>query len=245
MISRSKDDQVMKALILASGLGKRLRPLTEKNPKALIHLGKKSILERMVRLLIKNNVVDIIITTGHLENQIKDFIKTKFPSLNVTYINNPIYDKTNYIYSLWLARDAVGDDDIVLLHSDMVFEPGLLKKVIVFKDSGVLVKKSLPYPQKDFKASIEGGLVSKIGVSIEGENLRFLAPVYKFKNADFRKFLIKIDNFIKEGKTNSYAEDAFNEISGQIKLHPIYFDNEFCMEIDDFDDLKTAKKYFN
>ena len=80
---------------------------------------------------------------------------------------------------------------------------------------------------------------------IEGENLRFLAPVYKFKNADFRKFLIKIDNFIKEGKTNSYAEDAFNEISGQIKLHPIYFDNEFCMEIDDFDDLKTAKKYFN
>jgi len=235
----------MKAIILASGLGKRLMPLTEINHKALIQVGKESILERMARLLVKNNVVDIIITTGHLENQIKDFIRTKFPTLNVTYIHNPLYDTTNYIYSLWLTKDAIGDDDIVLLHADMVFEPELLKKVMACKDSGVLVKKSLPYPQKDFKASIEGGLVSKIGVTIEGENARFLAPVYKFNNTDFRKILIKIESFIKEGKTNSYTEDAFNEISDQIKLYPIYFDNEFCMEIDDFDDLEVAKKHFN
>lgn len=234
----------MKAIILASGVGKRLMPLTEKNPKTLINLGRETILERMIRPLIDNNVANIIITTGYLEDKIKDFVGEKFPNLNVTYVNNPDYDKTNYIYSLWLARNEVGNDDIVLLHADMVFEPELLKKVITHEGSGVLVKESLPYPQKDFKANIVNGLVKKVGVKIEGETLRFLAPVYKFKNTDFKEFLTKIEQYVKEGKTNNYTEDAFNEISDQLKLYPIYFDNEFCMEIDDFEDLEKARSYF-
>jgi phosphonopyruvate decarboxylase len=234
----------VKAVILASGIAKRLRPLTKKIPKALVDLGKETILERIINSLKENGIKNLIITTGYLEESIKDYIAKKYPELDVVYVNNPLYEKTNYIYSLCLAKEAIGDDDIILLHADMVFEPELLKRIVSQEKSGALVKRELPYPEKDFKASIVNGLINKVGVKIEGEMLKFLAPIYKFKNADFKTLLAKMEQFIKEGKTNCYAEDAFNEISDKIELHPVYFDNEFCMEVDDFDDLEKARSYF-
>jgi len=234
----------MKAVILASGIAKRLRPLTDTIPKSLVSLGSETILDRILKSLKENGIVDLVITTGYLEENIKEFISQKYPEFNVIYQKNPLYDKTNYIYSLSLAKEAIGNDDFILLHADMVFDPDLLKRVVDEKGSSVLVKRELPYPEKDFKASIANGLVKKVGVKIEGQTLRFLAPIYKFTNEDFKKLFVKMEEFISQGKVNCYAEDAFNEVSDQINLHPIYFDNEFCMEVDDFDDLEKARSYF-
>jgi len=234
----------MKAVILASGIAKRLRPLTEKIPKALVNLGNETILERIINSLKENGIKDLVVTTGYLEENIKDFIAKKYSELNVVYVRNPIYDKTNYIYSLWLAKDAIGDDDIILLHADMVFEPELMKRVVSQEKSGVLIKRDLPYPEKDFKAIIKDGLITEIGVKVFGDDVRFCAPLYKFLNSDFKILLNKMNEFIKQGKTSFYMEDAFNSISGEIKLYPFYFDNEFCIEVDDFEDLEKARSYF-
>jgi len=234
----------MRAVILASGMARRLSPLTDNLPKCLVDVAGVTILERIVSSLLKNNVDDIVITTGYLEDKIKNFIQQKFPQLKVLYVRNSDYEKTNYIYSFYLAKEAIGDDDIVLLHADLVFEPILMQKIINQKKSGVLLKRTLPYPEKDFKASIKNGLVNKIGVDIKGENLRFLAPIYKFVKDDLKKILDKTEEFVNSGRTNCYLEDAFNEISSQVLLWPVYFDNEFCMEIDDFEDLDKARKYF-
>lgn len=233
----------MKAIILASGPGSRLLPTTKEIPKTLIEINNVSLLERMIRSLIENNIKDIIITTGYLEQKIKDFMQKKFPQLNIVYVNSPIYDKTNYIYSLWLAKEVIGDSDIILIHGDMVYDFSLIKKIVEKDKTCALIKRDLPYPKKDFKARIKNGLVSEIGVKVFGDDVRFCAPVYKFLNADFKILLNEMDKFIKEGRVNCYTEDAFNVISGQIKLHPLYFDNEFCMEIDDLDDLEKAKKF--
>ena len=237
----------MKALILASGAGKRLRPLTYEIPKPLIKVSGKTILNYLVNNLIACGVREIIITTGAFEDKIKKFMREefpseKFPNVKVSYMNNPNYKTTNYICSMWLARGLV-DDDVILVHGDLLFEVGLLRRLINEKYANcVLVNRKIKGPEKDFKAVIEDGRVVKIGVEFSGENAFFSVPLYKFSRVDFRSWLDEVGIFIKNGETKRYAEDAFNKISDKIMLHPVYFEDEFCVEIDTERDLETANK---
>lgn len=231
----------MKALILASGEGKRLRPLTYDIPKPLIKIGDKTILGYQIANLIRCDVKNIIVTTGPFEDKIKAFFKTNYPKLSVSYANNPLYGATNYIYSLWLTKHLITEDTI-LLHGDLLFDRRLLVKLIEDEhENCVLINKDIKPPEKDFKAVIEGSRVVKIGVDFSGENAFFSAPLYKFSKKDFSYWLDEIEQFIKIGDTKCYAEDAFNRISDRILLHPVYFSDELCLEIDDIEDFKRAE----
>ena len=232
----------MKAIILASGIGSRLTPLTKEIPKSLINLGGFTILERIIQSLIDNDITDIIITTGHLENKIKEFVRNKYPKINVTYVRNPIYEKTNYIYSLWLAKESSKDSDIILLHGDLIYDFKLMKNIVKEDKTCVLVKKGGRIPRKDFKARIKNGLVTEIGVNVSGSDVKFCAPLYKFLKPDYENLLDKIKEFVRNNKVDCYFEDAFNATTDKIKLYPLYYQKEFCMEIDDFDDFKKAEK---
>lgn len=234
----------MKAIILNSGIGKRMRPFTNKNPKCLAKLNGKTILEHELENLLYYGIENIIITTGPFDKKIKKFIKNRFPEINIIYVKNPNYISTNYIYSMWLAKDLI-DDDIILLHGDMVFEKKLLRRLLIKKYSNcVLVNNKIKPPEKDFKGRIKNNLVKKISVDIFGKDTFFLAPIYKLSKKDFRLWLDEIEKFVKKGNVNVYAEEALNKVFSQIKLHPVYFGKEFCMEIDNFDDLETAQKSF-
>jgi choline kinase len=235
----------MKAMILASGIGKRLMPLTKDISKCLLMINGESILGRQLRVLSEAGIRDIVITTGHHGEKIREFVKQNFPPLNITYVHNPLYSSTNYIYSMWLARDEI-DDDIVLLHGDLVFDETLLKKLIDYsEDTAVLVNDEIPLPKKDFKARITDGLVKEIGVNISGRGVFFCAPIYKFSKEDFNKWMDRIGGFIEEGRVKDYAEEALNQISGDVFIYPLYYAGKFCMEIDDMDDLKTARDFFS
>jgi len=232
----------MKAMILASGIGKRLMPLTKDKPKCLIEINNHTILGRLLKQIADSGINEIITTTGPFENKIKGFVEDNFPDLKVIYVKNPKFDTTNYIYSMWLTRELI-DDDILLMHGDMIFDNYLLKKLLGSKNKTcVLVNNKMKVPEKDFKCRIEEGLIREIGVDVFGENAFFLAPIYKFSKEDFLKWIDRIENFVVSGKVNAYAEDAFNEISDEIDLNPVYYQNEFCMEVDDFEDLETARK---
>jgi len=238
---KCKKKKCMKAIILASGIGKRLRPLTYDIPKPLLKIGDKTILEYQIDNLISCNIRNIIITAGPFADKIKKHVKEKYPEIEVSYVNNPKYETTNYIYSMWLTKELI-DDDIILLHGDLVFDKKLLEKLINEKNINcVLVNKKIQAPEKDFKAVIGNNRVVKIGVEFFGENAFFSAPLYKFSKSDFLCGLDEIENFIKRGDTKSYAEDAFNKISDKVILHPLYFDKELCMEIDTMEDLNIAR----
>lgn len=234
----------MKAIILNSGIGRRMYPFTNENPKCLVKLNGKSILGHEIENLLHYGIKDIIITVGPFEEKIKKFVKDNFPELNVSYIKNPKYKSTNYIYSMWLTKDLI-NDDILWMHGDMVFEKKLLGKLLNEKYTNcVFVNNKIEPPEKDFKGNIQNNIVKEIGVNVFGKNTFFLAPVYKFSKDSFMLLLKEIENFIKKDNVNVYAEDAFNNIYDQIKLYPLYYGDEFCMEIDDFDDLEIAKLYF-
>lgn len=96
-------------------------------------------------------------------------------------------------------------------------------------------------PDPNFvKAIIEDGRVVKIGVEFFGNNAFYCAPLYKFSKTDFLYWLSEIEKFIKKGNVRIYAEDVFKKISDKVVLHPLYFNNETCMEIDTKEDLKIA-----
>ena len=234
----------MKAIILNSGIGKRMRPFTYKNPKCLAKLNGKTILEHEIENLLYYGIKDIIITVGPFETKIKNLLKGIFPKLIVIYIENPVYESTNYIYSMWLTKKFI-DDDIVLLHGDMVFEKELLEKLLNEKHPNcVLVNNTIKPPKKDFKGKVNNNIIKKIGVNIEGKTTFFLAPIYRLSKSAFQLWLGEIEKFVKKGNVNVYAEEALNKISSAIRLHPVYFSDEFCMEVDDFNDLKIARKFF-
>lgn|SRR3989344_4679445 len=234
----------MKAIILNSGIGRRMGKLTENNPKCLVELKDGlTILGHELQILAKNGIKDFIITTGPFEEKIKDYVAKNFPGINVIYVNNPKYNSTNAIYSLFLAKELI-DDDIILMHGDMVFDDMAFKALIgtSHKNAAIIDKNADP-PEKDFKALVSDGIIRKIAVDINGDNCFFSLPVYKFSKDGFNILLEEITKFVERNEVNVYAENAFNSISDKISLKPVHVDY-FCMEIDNLDDLETAKRKF-
>ena len=231
----------MKALILASGKGERLYPVTKEIPKPLVEIGNRAILGSQIDNLIGCGITDVIITTGSFEAKIKEYVKERYSNLNVSYVHNPRYDSTNYIYSMWLTRELI-DDNIILLHGDLLFEKKLLEKMIDEKGNRVLVNKKVGAPEKDFKAVIVNDRVIKIGIEFIGENAFACLPMYKFSKGDFLFWLKECEQYIKKGDVNIYAENVFNNISDELLLYPLYFNDELCMEIDTKEELETAEK---
>ena len=154
----------MKALILNSGLGKRMGDLTNEHPKCMTELSiGKTIVSRQLGQLADIGITEIVMTTGPFADVLESYIASLKLPINITYVANPIYDKTNYIYSIYMARDLL-HDDILLLHGDLVFENAVLDGILETAGSAMAVSSALPLPEKDFKAVTEAGKITKVGV---------------------------------------------------------------------------------
>lgn len=141
----------MKAVILAAGIASRLRPLTNHTPKCLLEIGGKSLLERAIQGLLTNNIREIVLVTGYLQEQIVSFVQKKFPEVDVKFIYNKKYATTNNIYSLWLVKNSIQGEDIVLLDSDILFDPGLVTAVINSPYPDTLALNSHPLCEEEMK----------------------------------------------------------------------------------------------
>lgn len=230
----------MKVIILASGRGERLYPLTKNKPKPLIKVGGRELLDHQMKSLIEYGLENIIITTGPFEDQIHEYVEKNYPYVNIRYVKNPKYLSTNYIYSMWLTKKFI-DDDVILLHCDLLFDKSLMKKLISKEGNHVLVNKKVELPDKDFKAVIKDGRVVKIGVEFYGENTFACFPMYKFSEKDFLIWLNEIEKYVKRGKVNIYSEDVLNTILHRVLLYPLYFSDKLCMEIDTKEDMEIAE----
>ena len=108
----------MKAIILAAGIGSRLRPLTNNIPKCLVEVNNKSIIEYQIDAYLEAKVEEIIIITGYLSKHLVEFIQKKYKSENIKFIENKNYNDTNNMYSLYLAKDYLLDKNFILSNAD-------------------------------------------------------------------------------------------------------------------------------
>ncbi len=234
------------AIILNSGTGSRLGNLTSNLPKCLVKIAdNETILSRQLFSLKRMEINNIIITTGPFENKIKRYIKSKFSSLNISYVNNPLFRETNYIYSLLLAGESV-NESVILLHGDLVFETAVLKKLIdsPYSDA-VLVNPHIVPPKKDFKVKTCCDLAKNISVDLAGDNCVFLIPFYKLTKEFLYTWIQEIKIFREKGELLVYAENALNNLLHDLSLHLVELSNEFCMEVDDLEDLEVARKHLS
>lgn len=230
----------MKALILNSGLGSRMDEITREHPKCMTRISESdTILSRQLKLLHKAGIDDIIITTGYLDDVLVDYCGSLDLPLKFTFVKNPLYSETNYIYSIYCAREFL-DDDIFLMHGDIVFEMSVLDDMLAVNESCMKVSSTLPVPEKDFKAVYSGDRVVRVGV--EFFDCCYEAQAfYKLNRADWKIWLDRITEFCENGMRSCYAENAFNEVSDCCNIRIFDCMDRLCAEIDNQEDLAAVK----
>ena len=229
----------MKTLILNSGLGSRMGVLTSEHPKCMTEISAtETILGRQLRQIAAAGITEVVMTTGLFDSVLVNYCNSLDLPLHFTFVKNPVYDKTNYIYSIYCAREYL-DDDIILMHGDLVFENEVFDQVVNSDTSCMTVSSTLPLPEKDFKAQIVDGKVMKVGVDIFNDAMEAQA-LYKLNRADWKVWLDKITEFCEAGNTKVYAENALNELNGAANISALDVKNLLCSEIDNPEDLAVV-----
>ena len=236
----------MKALILNSGMGTRMGVLTKEHPKCMTDISaNETILSAQLQKLVDCGVTDVVITTGYFDKVLVEYCKTLSLPLKIDFVLNPLYDRTNYIYSIYCARDILKNEDILLLHGDMVFQKDVLEKVLAFPESCMTVSTTVDLPQKDFKAVLEDGKIVAVGIEFF-ENAVAAQPMYRLLKQDWNLWLEQICTYCENGTVKCYAENAMNEVSRQMHLLPLDVKDALCNEVDNEDDLRVvSERYCN
>ena len=244
----------MQAIILAAGMGKRLKELTAHNTKCMIKVGGVTLIERMLRQIEKFGFSRIVIVEGYEGKKLKDFIATLGIKTPIKYINNPIYNKTNNIYSLSLAASELVSDDSVLFESDLIFEDSVIETLLADPEPNLaLVDKYENWMDgtclilgqndeiKDFVPSSEFCFANK-------DKYYKTVNIYKFsKEFCQNEYLPFLTAYRKALGDNEYYEQVLKVIimldNANIKAKRL--DTQSWYEIDDKQDLDIASSIFS
>ncbi|MBQ9265861.1 MAG: iron-containing alcohol dehydrogenase [Bacilli bacterium] len=234
----------MKALIFNSGIGKRMKELTQNNPKSMVHLyNDETIFERQIRLLQEAGITEVVITTGPYPEMLKNICnKSCYRNMHFVFPHNEIFDASNYIYSMYKAREYL-DDDILMMHGDLVFDRTLIPNLLKNKEPNTcLINKFKPLPEKDFKGRIIDNELREVGINIFDSDCYAFQPLYKLSKKVIKVWLDNVIRFVENKNINVYAENAFNEVSKGLGIRPVSYHNHFIDEVDNKDDLTRVNK---
>ena len=234
----------MKALILNSGMGSRMGVLTSEHPKCMTEISSRdTILSRQLKQIAAVGIKEVVMTTGLFDSVLVNYCLSLELPLHYTFIKNPIFRETNYIYSIYCAREVL-DDDILLMHGDLVFENEVLDLVVASEKSCMTVSSTLPLPEKDFKAVIKNDHIIKVGIEFFNDAMA-AQPLYKLNREDWRVWLERIVSFCESDQRKCYAENAFNQVSDSCMICPLDVRNMLCSEIDNPEDLAVVSARVN
>ncbi|MEO5583012.1 MAG: phosphocholine cytidylyltransferase family protein [Saprospiraceae bacterium] len=235
----------MKAVILAAGVASRLRPLTDDTPKCLLKVGEKNILSYTMDHLLVNGINDIIIVTGYLQEQIRDFIAEAYFAVDVKFIYNELYSSTNNIYSLWLAKEELLGEDMLLLDSDILFDQRIIAQLLHSGYENCLALKRHEVGGEEIKIKVDpDGIILQIGKDvIPREAIGESIGIEKFNSAFVNKLYKTLDyKIVLDQKVNIFYEAAFQDLIREGEQIFVVDVTEFsCMEIDTVHDFTVAQ----
>lgn len=238
----------MQAVILAAGQGSRLRPLTDYRPKCLVEVQGKPLLQYQLEALSAVGVPKCIIVVGHRAAQVRNYFGKHFRGLDITYVENEIYDRTNNIYSLWLARHEV-TEDMLLLEGDLIFEPDLLTNLLDLPcDNAAVVDGFQSFMNGTVilaRGDVADAMVLKRDQP-EGFNYRSALKtvnIYKFCHRTVKSLMRSLGDYVSEGLTDHYYEVAISEAikNGAMRINVLRTGRHAWAEIDTRQDLADAE----
>ena len=243
----------MQAIILAAGMGRRLKELTQNNTKCMVKVNGVTLIERMLRQIDSKHLSRVVIVVGYEGKKLIDYIDTLNIQTPIVYIDNPIYDKTNNIYSLGLAQDWLCKDDTLLFESDLIFEDSVIDALLDDpRDTLALVDK--------YESWMDGTCVrldtdDSITDFIPGKKFRFkdidsyykTVNIYKFsKEFSITHYVPFLDAYQKALGENEYYEQVLRVIAmlDDPMIKGKRLSGQKWYEIDDIQDLDIAESIF-
>lgn len=243
----------MQAIILAAGMGKRLKDLTADNTKCMVKVNEETLIERGLRQLDKQGLDRIVIVVGYMGKKLIKYISTLDITTPIVFVDNPIFDRTNNIYSLYLAKEYLLEQDTLLLESDLIIEDGILENLI-----------NNPYPSLALVAKYESWMDGTVITLDEDDNIISFLDKNHFCFSDIRHYYktVNIYKFSKEFSNSHYVPflEAYskalgdNEYYEQVlkvialldkpEIKALVLEDEKWYEIDDVQDLDIAESMF-
>lgn len=243
----------MQAIILAAGMGKRLGDLTRNNTKCMVKVNGVPLIDRALTQLSRLDLSRVILVIGYEGDKLRAHVGESYKGLKITYIENPVYDKTNNIYSLSLAKKELQEDDTLLIESDLIFEGQLLDKLV-----------NNPYPNLALVDKYETWMDGTMVKLDDDNNIVNFVPkkafrydevdsyyktvnIYKFSR-DFLKnsYVPFLEAYTKALGNNEYYEQVLRVITllDKCDLKALPLEGEKWYEIDDIQDLDIAETIF-
>ena len=245
----------MQGIILAAGMGKRLGELTKNNTKCMVEVNGIRLIDRMITQLSKFNLNRLVIVVGYEGKKLIDYIGHRYDDiLKIEYINNPIYDRTNNIYSLALAKEELCKDDTILLESDLIFEDRMLELLINHRDPDLALVAKYETWMDGTMVCVDNdrnitNFVPKEAFCYENADVYYkTVNIYKF-SSEFSKYQYVpfLEAYCRVMGNNEYYEQVLRILlhlhSSTLKALPIT--NEKWYEIDDVQDLDIASTIFS
>lgn len=234
----------MKAVILAAGMGIRLRPLTDEVPKAFIKIDEKSLIIRSLSNLNDLEINELTIVTGYLEDVFKRKIGNHYKNIDITYVSNPKYSNTGSMYSL-SQTEGIIEDNILLLESDLLYEKRALQILLKSREPSEILVAPLSGSGDEVYICVNennelvnlGKIISNNEVAI-GELVGISKLSYKFLTELYK--LAKID--YEKNRNDYHYEEVIFKLSKRIPIKCRLVNDLNWIEIDNNEDLIRAKE---
>ncbi|MDY6229523.1 MAG: aminotransferase class I/II-fold pyridoxal phosphate-dependent enzyme [Prevotella sp.] len=245
----------MQAIILAAGMGRRLGKYTQDNTKCMVEVNGVKLIDRLLRQLSKVDLSRVIIVVGYKGDNLKQYITSHYANskLNIEFYDNPIYDKTNNIYSLWLVRKQMEEDETLLIESDLIFSDRMIPMIVNDKRPNIaLVAKYETWMDGTMVCLDDDNhitnFVSKKAFRYEDVDKYYkTVNIYKFsQNFTQNIYVPFLDAYCKALGNNEYYEQVLRVVTmlDKSNLEALEIGSEKWYEIDDVQDLDIAETIF-
>ncbi len=236
------ESRVTTALLLAAGTGNRLQPFTDSMPKCLVEVNGRPILERLIDNLSDNGFKRLVIVTGYMDHCIQRFVNEYGGELTIELISNPLFETTNNIYSLWLARNKIRES-FLLVESDLVFESSQLENLLY--PNKIAISHIQPWMNGTTVTLDSINRVQAFGMGSYVDSPCYkTVNIYSLSYSSWQNIIERLEIYISSGRVNDYYEAVFKEMvaDNSISMEGVFFDPECWYEIDTPVDLANAER---